>query len=284
MPQPGSRTLGLTALALCGFAANSVLCRLALAQGAIDAASFTAVRLASGAAMLTVLVAARRAGRRAAGASGARWAAAVALFAYAAAFSLAYREVSAGAGALLLFGSVQATMLGWGLYRGERLRPRQWAGFVLAVGGLVALAAPGATAPPPGGALLMAVAGVAWAVYSLLGRGVPDALGATAGNFVRTLPLAAVFVIAAVAAAATRAAPAGVALAVGSGALASGLAYAVWYAALRELGAAQAAIVQLCVPALAAAGGALVIGEPVGPRLLVCGAVILGGTAVATRR
>jgi drug/metabolite transporter (DMT)-like permease len=284
MRAPRSPTLALTALALTGFAANSVLCRLALATGAIDAATFTAIRLGSGAVALALLATARA--RPAAGRppSGAGWASALALFGYAAAFSLAYRLVSAGAGALILFGCVQATMIGWGLLRGERLRPRQWLGVAVAVAGLVALAAPGAQAPPLPGALLMATAGVAWGIYSIRGRGVADPLAATAGNFARTLPFAAAMLALAPALGALHAAPAGIALAVGSGALASGVAYAIWYTALRGLGATQAAVVQLGVPALAAAGGAVLIGEPVGWRLLGPGMAILAGIALALRR
>ncbi len=276
-----SRTIVLTVLALLGFAANSVLCRRALASGAIDAASFTAVRLAAGALALATRVALR--GRRAAPrAGGASWRSALALFGYAAAFSLAYRLLSAGTGALILFGCVQATMIGHGLARGERLRPSQWTGVAIALGGLVALTAPGAAAPAPAGAALMALAGVAWGVYSIRGRGTADPLAATAGNFARTLPFAAAMLLAG--AQRLRLGADGAVLAIVSGALASGVAYSLWYAALRGLTAARAAVVQLCVPVLAAAGGAVTMGEPIGGRTLGAGGAILLGTALVLRR
>jgi drug/metabolite transporter (DMT)-like permease len=251
------------------------LCRQALAGGTIDPSSFTAVRLASGAIVLAALARARGRAAR----SGAGAAAATALFAYAIAFSLAYVELSVGTGALILFGAVQLTMITAGIAAGERPPLAVWLGLVVAVGGLVTLVLPGLTAPSPVGALLMAVAGVAWGVYSLRGRGVDDPLRATAGNFVRTLPLAAV--AAAVAWPTLRASPAGVGLAALSGALASGLGYVAWYAALRGLPATVAALVQLAVPVLAAAGGVFLLAESPGPRLVGSGAAILGGIGIA---
>src|SRR5229473_7406150 len=161
------RTLLLTLLALIGFAANSLLCRRALGLGLIDPASFTSVRLLSGAAALALILA-LRGGSPVAGGS---WVSALALFAYAAAFSFAYVRIGAAVGALLLFGAVQATMLGWGLFRGERPRAAEWAGLAVALTGLVALVARGLSAPDPIGAALMITAGVAWGVYSLRGRG-----------------------------------------------------------------------------------------------------------------
>lgn len=288
----------LTLAALLGFAANSLLCRAALAGGeegrAIDAASFTAVRLASGAAVLWALQRARRGGgaaggtvgtvgaRARAGAAGS-WASAAALFAYAAGFSLAYVQLPAGAGALLLFGCVQATMLGAGLQRGERPGAAVWAGLLLAVGGLVALTLPGVAAPAPLGAGLMAAAGVAWGVYSLRGRGATDPLGATAGNFLRSVPLAAALLLGAVAAGARLGASGrGLLLAAASGALASGVGYSLWYAALPRLSATRAAVLQLCVPVLAAAGGVLLLGEALTARLVWAGGAVLAGVALAT--
>ena len=188
---PTAHTLALTALAMLAFAGNSLLCRQALQHSGIDPASFTSVRLTSGAVVLWALV--RWRGQRPAG----DWASAAALFVYAAAFSFAYLSLSAGTGALLLFGAVQATMLGWGLWRGQRLGRGQTAGLVLALGGLVALLLPGATAPPAGGALLMTAAGVAWGVYSLRGRGAGDPTAVTAGNFVRASALAVPLALAA---------------------------------------------------------------------------------------
>jgi drug/metabolite transporter (DMT)-like permease len=267
-------TAGLTALALIAFAGNSLLCRLALAAGAADAASFTAVRLASGALVLGALARARlRAGS---------WASAAALFLYAAPFSFAYLRLGAGVGALILFAAVQATMFAWGIRaRGERPRAQTWLGMGLALGGLAWLTVPGASAPDPLGASAMAVAGVAWGVYSLRGRGVADPLATTAAAFVRSVPFAALLVGGQAAAGGLHASPRGVALAAASGAVASGLGYTIWYAALRGLTATRAAVLQLLVPVLAALGGVAVLGERPSPRFLVAAAAILGGVALA---
>ncbi|PPQ39695.1 EamA-like transporter family protein [Rhodoblastus acidophilus] len=279
--RPDAKTLGLTALAMVAFAANSLLCRAALAAGAMDAASFTFVRLASGAAMLWLLLALSGKLRAAQGS----WRAAFALFAYAAGFSLAYRGLPAGTGALLLFGAVQATMIGAGLWRGERFTRWQTLGFLLALAGLIWLLAPGAAAPPPLGAGLMLAAGVAWGVYSLLGRGGADPLAATAGNFFRAVPMG-LALLALAAPFSLTASPQGLLLALLSGAAASGLGYALWYAALRGLTAAQGATVQLSAPVLAALGGAALLGETPGLRLVGASALVLGGVAlvIAARR
>ncbi|MCI0571313.1 MAG: DMT family transporter [Myxococcaceae bacterium] len=268
----------LTVLALVGFAANSLLCRAALAGGegrAIDAASFTGVRLAAGAVVLWLLVRARGRG----GPSG-RWASALALFAYAAGFSLAYVQLPAGVGALLLFGCVQATMIAAGLLRGERPRALEWTGLVVALVGLVALTAPGASAPAPVGATLMAGAGVAWGIYSLRGRGSSDPLGATAGNFLLAAPLVLPLLL--LGKGALHMDTRGVLLAAASGALASGLGYSLWYAALRALTTTRAAVVQLCVPVLAAVGGVLLLGEALTARLVWAGGAVLAGVGLAT--
>ncbi len=270
------RTATLTLLALCAFAANSILCRLALVgAGAIDAASYTTVRLASGAAFLAILAASRSAR------SGGRgsWRSAFALAAYAIPFSLAYRTLPAGTGALILFVAVQATMISAGLARGERLHPSGWAGVFVALGGLAFLVRPGISAPSAGGAASMALAGVAWGIYSLRGRRSADPLGDTAGNFLRALLLAAI--VSAAAFSFARVSPRGVLLAALSGAAASGAGYAIWYAALPRLAATTAAAVQLAVPALAAAGGVVFLGENMTGRLLLASAAILGGVALA---
>ncbi|HEX8702882.1 MAG TPA: DMT family transporter [Myxococcaceae bacterium] len=269
----------LTVLALVGFAANSLLCRAALAGGGrlIDAASFTGVRLVSGALVLFVLLRARG-GRY----QGGSWGSALALFAYAAGFSLAYVRIPAGVGALLLFGCVQATMLGTGLVRGERPRPLEWMGLLLALGGLVGLTAPGATAPDFTGAALMAGAGVAWGIYSLRGRGSTHAMAATANNFLLSVPMAlGLSVVSVGVQGAPHATVRGVVLAVASGALASGVGYSLWYAALPHLTATRAAIVQLSVPVLAATGGVLLLGEQVTVRLLGAGSALLCGVLLA---
>ncbi|HVG61750.1 MAG TPA: DMT family transporter [Hyalangium sp.] len=273
------RTAVFTVLALTGFAANSLLCRAALAGGGrlIDAASFTGVRLVSGALMLGLLL--RLRGARYQGGS---WSSALALFAYAAGFSLAYVRIPASVGALLLFGCVQATMLGTGLVRGERPRPLEWVGLLLALGGLAALTAPGVTAPDFVGAALMAGAGVAWGVYSLRGRGSTNPLAATAQNFLLSVPLAlALSAVSTVVQGAPHATAQGLVLAAASGALSSGVGYSLWYAALPHLTATRAAIVQLSVPVLAATGGVLLLGEQVTLRLLGAGTALLCGVLLA---
>lgn len=279
------RTAALTSLALLAFAGNSLLCRLALKNTAIDPASFTSVRLGSGALVLALLVAWRGRGRG----GSARpwvagdWTAALALFVYAAGFSFAYVSLSAATGALLLFGVVQTTMIGWGLWHGERLRPLQWAGLTAASAGLVWLLLPGLATPSLAAGLLMGSAGIAWAVYTLRGRSTVqnsggDPTAVTAGNFLRATPMA-LGVSLLMAAQARWDAP-GLLLALASGALASGAGYAVWYTALRGLTATRAAILQFSVPALATAGGVVLLGEPLTPHLLGASLAVLGGVLV----
>ena len=240
------QTTILTAAALIAFAANSVLCRVALGQEVIDAATFSAVRLVSGALTLTIITVGVR-GRRPAKLEGS-WRSAGALFLYAVPFSFAYNTLDTGTGALILFGSVQLAMMASALRSGERPHRFQWFGLALAFAGLVFLFSPGVSAPPPEGAALMALAGISWGIYSLRGGGREDPIGQTMGNFVRTVPLALLVSLAAVAQfhASTR----GLILAATSGALASGLGYAIWYRALRSLTAIRASVVQLLVPVL----------------------------------
>lgn len=276
MPPP--QLITLTALAMLAFAGNSLLCRIALANHAMDAASFTTLRLASGALVLWLLVR----GRDGAGVRAGNWGSALALFAYAAGFSLAYLELTAATGALLLFGAVQVTMIGFALMRGERLGWGQWLGVATALGGLVGLLWPGLSAPPPIAAVWMLSAGVAWGVYSLRGRGAGDPVRVTAGNFLRAVPLAIglnlllreQFAVTAI----------GAVCAMASGALASGLGYAIWYRVLPQLRASAAATVQLSVPLLAALGGVSFLGELPSVRLGCAALAILGGvTLVLTR-
>ena len=257
------------------FAANSLLCRLALQQAAIDPTSFGSIRLVSGALMLALIV--RVKGGRSQPAK-ADWLAAAMLFAYVAFFSFAYLSLSAGTGALLLFGAVQLTMFTAGLRAGEVFAPLAWGGLTLAVGGLVYLVSPGLAAPAPLGAALMAAAGVAWGVYSLRGRGAGDPLAATAGNFLRAAPMA--LLLSVLLAGSARATPGGVALAVASGTITSGIGYVIWYAALNGLTALRAATVQLSVPPVAAFGGVLMLGEPISLRLALASSAILGGIAI----
>lgn len=271
-----ARVLLLTGLAMLAFAGNSLLCRLALRDTQLDAASFTSLRLLAGAAVLCLLVSLRQGWSRAGS-----WAGATALFVYAGGFSFAYLQLSAGTGALLLFGAVQLSMLLFGWWRGERLRPLQTAGLLLAVTGLGALLLPGASAPPLLAALLMLLAGAAWGAYSLLGRGISAPLAATADNFLRACPLGVALSLLML----PRLhwdAPGGL-YAVLSGALTSGIGYAIWYSALPGLTAMQAASVQLSVPLLAALGGSLLLGEAISLRLLISSAAILGGIALVLR-
>ncbi len=295
MPPTRLHTLTtLALLALLAFAGNSLLCRVALTDTGIDAASFTTIRLLSGAVVLVLIVHIQqqrqrrsaqttqqtRAGHRLLPQEG-NWPSALALFAYAAGFSFAYLTLPAATGALLLFGAVQATMIGRGLWAGERLAARQTLGLVLALGGLVGLMLPGLAAPPLGGALLMVGAGVAWGVYSLRGKGAGDATRVTAGNFVRSVPMAlglSVLLLALGRGAQVDAA--GLGYAVASGAITSGLGYAIWYSALPALKATQAATVQLSVPVLAAIGGVLLLAEPLSLRLVLASVAILGGVAL----
>jgi drug/metabolite transporter (DMT)-like permease len=267
-----------TGFALVAFAANSVLCRLALGRAAIDAASFTNIRLAAGACALLLITAAVN--RRLPAAPGrGNAASALLLFLYAAAFSFAYINLSASAGALILFGSVQATMILFALRSGERPHVLEWAGLGLALSGLVYLVLPGLSAPPLLSSALMSVAGVAWGLYSLRGRGATRPLDETTKNFVLALPLACIVNLLALRDA--HVSGTGVVLAVLSGALASGVGYVVWYAALRGLTATRAATVQLAVPVLAAAGGVLFLSERISLRLLLAALVILGGVGLA---
>jgi len=256
------------------FAGNSLLCRIALKDTSIDAASFTAIRLISGAVMLWLVARMRRGALSGRG----NWLSAFALFIYAAGFSFAYLSLTAATGALLLFGAVQATMIGRGIWAGERLRRLQLVGLILALGGLVGLLLPGLSAPPLFGSILMLGAGVAWGVYSLRGKGAGDPTRVTAGNFLRAVPIAAV--LSAITYDGASLDSAGLWYAIASGALASGIGYAIWYTALPALKATNAATVQLSVPVIAALGGIIFLGETVSLRLVLASVAILGGIAL----
>ena len=272
------RLVGLTLIAITAFAANSVLARLALASGTTDASLYTGVRLISGALVLMGLMSLCPQGLRAVLGAGS-WAGAGGLSAYALAFSFAYVALGAGTGALILFASVQFAMLGWSMVKGEMPGSLEWLGIGLALLAFGFLVWPGLTAPDPLAAALMIIAGVSWAVYSLIGRGSSSPLLDTAGNFLRSAPLALLLIGLGLVR------PfedwRGILLAVMSGAVASGLGYAVWYAALPGLQRKQAAIVQLSVPALAALGGVFFLQETLTSRLLICSLAILGGVLLA---
>ena len=277
---PRPRTPIYTGFALVAFAMNSLLCRTALRGDSIDAAGFTTLRLVSGAtvlylicALLTTMQGAKPRGS---------WPSAMMLFLYAACFSFAYIGLTTGTGALILFGAVQATMISAGLLSGERLKVMHWFGFVLALAGLVYLVSPGLEAPPAFESLLMALAGIAWGVYSLRGRREGDPLADTAGNFVRALPLAVALGLLSLQH--IHLTTKGALLAVASGALASGLGYVAWYAALKGLTANRAATLQLTVPLIAALGGVVFLSEEVSVRLLLSAIMILGGVKLTVSR
>jgi drug/metabolite transporter (DMT)-like permease len=268
----------LTAIAMFAFAANSVLARLAFATAHAEPLSYTGIRLASGAVVLAALLWLRRAPGTPVTIGGS-WRAAAALFGYALAFSIAYILLGAGTGALILFASVQIGILGWAVFRGDRPGTLEWLGLAIALAAFAYLVSPGLVAPHPLGTLLMVGSGLCWAAYTLLGRGSKAPLVDTAGNFIRCLPVALLIIVAGLLLHPID--PGAVAYAVASGALASGLGYAVWYAVLPSLARTQAAVVQLTVPAIAAAGGVLLIAEPPTLRLVIASIGILGGVALA---
>lgn len=268
-------TVLLTVVAMLAFAANSLLCRFALGQELIDAASFTTVRVISGTVMLSLIVLSRG---RAHDRSSGDWRAAAMLFIYMAFFSFSYLSLSAGTGALILFGAVQLTMFIVALRRGEQFPLLSWAGLMLAIFGLVYLVSPGVTAPDPWGAVLMTITGIAWGFYSLLGRGSANPLEATASNFLCSVPL--VVIVSLLFMENLSISASGLVLAAASGAITSGVGYVIWYAALRGLTATQAATVQLSVPVIAALGGVLLLSEPITMRLLLASAATLGGVAM----
>ena len=275
--QPRFLTALYTSLAMVAFASNSLLNRLALGRESIDPVSYTTVRLVSGAITLWLIAALQKnsTGPRV----GGTWISAAMLFLYAIAFSFAYLSLSAGTGALILFGTVQVTMILAALRSGERPQPLEWLGLLLALGGLVYLVLPGLEAPPLPSSALMMLAGIAWGIYSLRGRGYSSPLANTTGNFMRTVPF--VLAVLLVSLPDVRLSSSGVLLGVLSGAVASGVGYVIWYAALRLLTATRAAIVQLSVPILAAWGGVAFLAEDITLRLILAAALILGGIALA---
>jgi drug/metabolite transporter (DMT)-like permease len=286
-PRAAPRAVGLTTLAMLAFAGNSLLCRLALGRGLLDPGTFATVRVLSG-ALLLALLAARRAAPAGSGASGRfrrdaerDWIAASALAAYLVCFTFAYRWLTAGTGALLLFGAVQLTMFAAAWRSAERLTLAGWLGVGLAIGGLCYLVAPGVTAPAPAGAALMVAAGIAWGLYSLRGRRA-DPLASTAANFIGAVPMVAL--VSLFAARGHEITRQGLLLAVTSGAITSGLGYVVWYAALPLLSKARAAVVQLSVPVIAAAGGVVLLAEPLSLRLLLASLATLGGIGLVMRQ
>ncbi|HEX9615554.1 MAG TPA: DMT family transporter [Bacteroidota bacterium] len=270
-----SSTIPIAAATMLAFASNSILCRLALLPGSIDAGSFTIVRLLSGALILIAITAARKDGSW----KVPHWRAALALFCYAAPFSYAYVRIPVGVGALVLFPAVQLTMIGWDIARGKRLHLLEWSGLALAMVGLVVLTLPGVTAPDPIGAGLMATAGISWGMYSLIGRGNKNPGANTASNFLFGLLFA--LPLLAFSGGSVHVSDVGLTYAIVSGSLASGLGYVLWYRLLPRITATQAGILQLLVPVLAALAGVMFLGEPMTNRLVFAGAAIIGGVALA---
>lgn len=270
------KIIGYTAFALVAFAFNSILCRMALRTGEADAAGFTAVRLVSGALALIVIsyFFSKHENKMKRG----NWFSAFFLFAYAICFSFAYIGLTAAAGALILFGSVQFTMTAVTLFRGERPSSLEWFGLLIALGGLVYLVFPGLSSPPLFASVLMAAAGIAWGFYTLRGKGSSNPLGDTTGNFIRSVPMIALAAIPFLSSInlSTR----GIVLAILSGAVASGVGYTVWYAGLKHHTATRAAVLQLAVPVIAAFGGVTLLAEAFSARLLIASALILGGIAL----
>jgi len=273
------KTSLLTALTLIAFAANSLLTRMALGEASIDAASFVTIRLTSGAAMLLAITAFTSPSKVHIKSAKGHWTAAVMLFLYAIAFSFAYLQLAAGTGALILFGTVQVTMILAALKQGEKPTPLEWIGLAVALAGLAYLVSPGLSAPPIVGSALMIVAGIAWGFYSLIGRSAKEPIANTMNNFLRAVPFACG--VSLVSLPSLHVSPAGLLLALLSGALASGVGYALWYAALKGLTATRAATVQLSVPVLAAVGGSLFLQESLSVRLAIASLMILGGIGLA---
>jgi len=270
------KTLFTTCFALVAFAGNSILCRLALGEGAIDASNFTVIRLFSGA--VTLLVVLRLFGKKSGSSSKGSWGATLMLFIYASTFSFAYMSLDTGTGALILFGAVQLTMITIAVVSGDRLHLSEWAGVGVAFAGFVYLVLPKVSTPSITGFVLMAIAGISWGVYTLMGRGSKNPLSDTTHNFTRTIPLVVVMGLFFIQNADLS--QKGVLLAVLSGALASGIGYTIWYVALGGLSATLAATAQLSVPVIAALGGVVFVSETVSFHLILSAVMILGGIAL----
>lgn len=273
------RLILLTLLAMVAFASNSLLCRVALKQTSIDPTLFFTIRLVSGALMLWLVMNARQPTQKIEGS----WRAALALFIYAAAFAYAYVNIPAGTGALLLFASIQITMILYGLIKGERLTFWQTIGVCLAFGGLVALMLPRVESPPLFSAALMIGSGIAWGAYSLLGRGAKNPIAATAGNFIRSAPMALVGLLLALLLSSIHMDWSGIGYAIASGAITSGLGYVLWYAVLKDLKVTQAATVQLSVPVITAFGGVLLLNESITNVLIFSSLAIILGVLLVIR-
>jgi drug/metabolite transporter (DMT)-like permease len=272
------KTILYTVIALLAFAGNSILCRYALKGDVIDASSFTAVRLISGALFLVLLIMLKHRGRF--NLKEGSWSSAFYLFLYMVTFSFTYITLDTGVGALILFGAVQVTMIFMNVLKGKMLRPIEWIGLLVAFSGLSLLLLPSASTPPLVGFLLMGISGCAWGFYTLAGKQVKNPLMNTANNFIRTLPFVALLIIFTLEA--SNISNEGLLLAIVSGALTSGLGYAIWYAALKGLNVTQAAILQLTVPIIATFGGVVFTHETITMQLVISSLLVLGGILIVT--
>jgi len=275
-----------TLIALIAFAANSLFCRMALAQGYIDPWNFTIIRLLSGAACLGIIMGVYSYNLKRKGAFNheilndrGSWRSSISLLVYALCFSIAYVELDTGTGALILFSAVQLTMIGWGIYKKEQLSALQWAAFIVALGGFVYLMLPSAAVPSVLGASLMALSGVAWGIYSIRGKVCVSPLRTTGFNFVRSLVAVPIILLVGMSYIKTVSIE-GVLLACASGAIASGVGYSIWYVAMPLLKSTQAAVVQLCVPVLAAVAGMLFLSEQLTVEFVIASSLILGAVLV----
>lgn len=274
------KTLFLTAISLIAFAANSVLCRYALEDGEIDAASFTILRLLSGIIMLLIVMALHRSNEQTSTTAKGNWFAAFMLFSYASCFSFAYVSLGAGIGALILFGTVQVTMLFISLHNGHKLHGSEWLGVAVAFSGFVYLVMPDEFSPPLSGVILMLISGISWAFYTLKGQHSQDALMDTTFNFIKTLPF--IIILGLISLNSAHYSLQGVVLAVVSGAVTSALGYVIWYHAIRYLRPVQAAVSQLLVPVIATFGGVLLLSEVITSRISIASLMILGGIMLVT--
>ena len=272
------QTISLTMLALLAFAGNSVLCRIALDNNIIDAASFTSIRLFSGIVFLLFLVRVKT--KQKINLKKGSWLSAFFLFLYALAFSYGYITLDTGTGALILFGAVQATMIIYSLVKGRKLLLIEWIGLLFAALGLCILLLPGASAPSLNGFILMAISGTAWGAYTLAGKGSQNPLVDTAHNFLKTLPLIAIVTLLTLND--IQLSNKGIMLAIISGAVMSGLGYAIWYSVLTKLSVTEAATIQLSVPIIATIGGVIFSNELVTIKLILASILVLGGVLIVT--
>ncbi len=278
-PRPTVKMIFLTSIALIAFAANSVLCRMALKEGSIDPGSFTGIRLLSGAFTLLLLIGISRKGKKIE--KKGSWVSGLMLFIYAICFSYAYISLDTGTGALIAFSTVQITMIVYSIVKGHKLSLIETIGILLAFAGFVYLVSPGVNAPPLFGMLLMILSGFGWGMYSIYGNNSKNPLEDTAYNFLRSLPLIGLVLLVTIKK--IHLSQEGVILALISGTVTSGLSYTIWYMALNYLNRVEASVVQLAVPVIAAAGGILFLAERPNLRLVLSTLLIFIGIYLVIR-